>query len=403
MEEIRHVVNLIKEKGLYPEIKTVCSSPKPEVIIDGKKYLLFCSNNYLGLSTNKNVTNAAIKAIKKYGLSPCSARLMSGTSDIHEKLERKIAEFKKTESAIVFSTGYTVNLGIIPAMFNGLDKWQQALGINKKLDKGLIISDELNHACIIDGCHLANVDKAIYRHKDLKELEKILKDNKNNRNKLIITESVFSLDGDIAPLPEIVSLARKYNALIMLDEAHGTGIFGKHGHGLAEHFGLEKEIDIKMGTFSKTLGGVGGFIASSKDLVDFLRISARSYIFTASPAFAMMAGVNAAIEEIEKHPELREKLWDNINYTRNGFKRLGFDTMESESQIIPILIGDEKMAIEMAKLLFEEGIFALCVRYTAVPLGKARIRFSLMSTHTKKQIDYLLNKLEKVGKKLEII
>lgn len=404
MKQIKQVVKIIKEKGLYPEVKTVCSASEPEVIIGGKKYLMFCSNNYLGLSTNKNVVNAAIKALKKYGLSPCSSRLIAGNNDINEQLEKKIAEFHKTEAAIIYSVGFVSNTGTISAIFDGISRWSKVVNIDVESSKGLVISDALNHASIIDGCRLSNVETAIYKHNNLTELEEILKKNRNRR-KLIVTDSVFSMDGDIAPLPEIVHLAKKYNSLLMIDEAHGIGVFGKNGTGVAEHFGVEKEIDIRMGTLSKALGGMGGFVTGSKDLIDFLRISARPYIFTStsSPIPAVNNGVYAAIEEIEKHPELRKKLWDNSNYLRNGFKNLGFDVMNSECQIIPILVGDEKKAIKMAKLLFKEGIFALCVRYTAVPLGKARIRFTTMASHTRKQMDFLLNVVEKIGNELKVI
>ena len=398
MEEIRKILRLIEDRGLYPEAKVISSAPTPEVMIRGKRVISFCSNNYLGLSVHPRVIEASIEAIRKYGTGSGSARWGSGTFKIHEELEKVIADFKRTEDAMVFSAGYMVNIGVIPAVMNLINFGP--LSVFKS--KGVILSDALNHASIIDGCKLSRAKVVVYKHKDMKDLEAKLKRYRRKR-KLIVTDGVFSMDGDIAPLPQIVELAKKYNAMVMVDDAHATGVLGENGRGTAEHFHLEEEVDILMGTFSKALGAVGGYIAGDKDLIKFLRISARSYVFSAAMPPGVAGGLIAAFKEIQNNPGLRRKLWENASHLREGLKERGFDTLDSETPIVPVLIGKEEDAIKVSNLLFERGFFAFCVRWPAVPKGKARIRFTAMALHTEEQIEALLREMEKIGKEIGII
>lgn len=386
MKEIRNILKTLEERGLYPDIKELSTGPTPEVIIDGRKFILFCSNNYLGLSTHPKVIEANIKATRKYGTGSGASRLVSGTLDIHRKLEKVIAKFKHTEDAIVFSTGYMANLGTIPAVMDLID-----IGLTSVFrKKGVILSDQLNHASIIDGCRFSRAKVVVYKHRDMRDLQSKLKKYKKRR-KLIVTDGVFSMDGDIAPLPKIVELAKEYDAMVMVDEAHATGVLGKNGAGTVEHFHLEGKVDIVMGTFSKALGGLGGYVAGSEELIKFLRVAVRPYIFTTAMPPGTAAGIIAAIEEIQNNPMLRANLWKNAEQLRKGLKGLGLNTLNSETQIIPVLIGSEEKAIEAANLLFERGFLAPCIRWPAVPKNMARIRCSVMATHTEEHIEALLS------------
>lgn len=396
-KKIKEILKYAEKHRLYPENKTI-ELNEPETIVDGKKVLLFCSLNYLGLANHPTVKQAAIEAIQKYGVGAGGARLVSGNYELHTLLEKKVAQLKREEDALIFQTGYVTNIGVIPALLN-LPK----LGPFSFLDeKGVIFSDELNHASIIDGCKLAKCEVVIYKHRDMNDLEMKLKRYKN-RKKLIITDSVFSMDGDIAPLPEIVKLAKEYKAMTMIDEAHATGILGERGGGATNHFHLEGQIDVVMGTLSKAIGCLGGYVAGKGYLIKYLKAATRPIIFSVALPPAIAAAAIAAIDEIQKNHELRKKLWNNANYLRENLQKLGFNTLNSETPIIPIFIGDEKKAIRMAELLFKKNIYAPCIRWPAVPKGKARIRFLVMATHTKEQIDILLNACEKIGRILKII
>ena len=399
MDYVEQVLAKVRENGLFPTIRTTYSAATPEVVIDGRTVLSFCSNNYLGMATHPKVTEAAIEAIKKYGTSCGGSRLISGNLSIEEELENEVADFKGYPAAITFMTGLMANTGAIPALMNVID----AYGLPKmKQEDNIILSDELNHASIIDGCRLSRAEKIIYKHRDTGDLEKILKNHKNKR-KLIVTDGVFSMDGDIAPVGRIVELAKQYNALVFVDDAHATGILGLTGRGTAEHFNVEGKVDLVMGTFSKAFGGVGGFIVSSKEIVDFLRVRARDYIFSSALPPATAAGLTAAVREVRSNSSYRANLWKNIAHMKDGLKQLGFDTLGSETQIMPVAIGDEAKAMKMADLLFEEGIFIPCVRWPAVPQGKSRLRCTVMATHTPEQIDRALAAFKKVGKNLGVI
>ncbi|MFH1771514.1 MAG: 8-amino-7-oxononanoate synthase [Candidatus Omnitrophota bacterium] len=397
MDSIKKILSLWEDYGLYPDIKTVSSPPVPVQIINGKKVISFCSNNYLGLASSDLLVKAAIKAAKEYGVGSSGSRLLSGNLAIFEKLERKVAEFKKSDDAMVFTAGYMANVGTISAVAN----LNNIAFLPRAKEKTVIFSDEFNHASIIDGCKLSKAKVVVYGHCDMRDLEKKLKKYSRTR-KLIVTDGIFSMDGDIAPLDVIAGFAKKYKALTMVDDAHATGILGKTGSGTAEHFGLDNDIDIKMGTFSKAIGVLGGYIAGKKELIKYLRIGARSYVFATASSPVLIAAILAALEEIKNNSSPRKILLENARMLREGFKSRGFDILTSQSQIIPVLIKDEAKAIKAAGLLFQEGYFAPCVRWPAVEKKKARIRFTVMSLHTEAQIKSLLDVMEKIDNKLNI-
>ena len=375
-------VNGIKKKNLHRKLIEIESSMSPEISIGKKKYIQFASNNYLGMTTKRQVIRRSSKILEKYGTGTGGSRLVTGTSDLHNKLERKIAKFKKTQDAIIFSSGYLANIGVISS-------------IARKGD--LIFSDELNHASLIDGARMSKANIIIYRHCDMTHLEDELKKIKSNVRKIIITDSVFSMDGDIAPLDEIVSLSKRYNCISMIDEAHATGVLGKDGSGASEMFGVQKNIDICMGTLSKAVGSVGGYVAGSKVFIDFLKNRARSFIFdTSLPASNLMTSI-VAIENIQKSKKLREKLFFNINSITNFLKENNFEYVSSGTPIIPIIFGSEIKTLKISKFLFDNGIYIPAVRPPSVPKGSSRIRITLMSNHTLKHI----NKLKALLKKLK--
>tara|TARA_B100000925_G_scaffold269022_1_gene230510 strand:+ start:428 stop:1600 length:1173 start_codon:yes stop_codon:yes gene_type:complete len=375
-------VNGIKKKNLHRKLIEIESSMSPEISIGKKKYIQFASNNYLGMTTKRQVISRSSKILEKYGTGTGGSRLVTGTSDLHNKLERKIAKFKKTQDAIIFSSGYLANIGVISS-------------IARKGD--LIFSDELNHASLIDGARMSKANIIIYKHCDMAHLEDELKKIKSNVRKIIITDSVFSMDGDIAPLDEIVSLSKRYNCISMIDEAHATGVLGKDGSGASEMFGVQKNIDICMGTLSKAVGSVGGYVAGSKVFIDFLKNRARSFIFdTSLPASNLMTSI-VAIENIQKSKKLREKLFFNINSITNFLKENNFEYVSSGTPIIPIIFGSEIKTLKISKFLFDNGIYIPAVRPPSVPKGSSRIRITLMSNHTLKHI----NKLKALLKKLK--
>jgi 8-amino-7-oxononanoate synthase len=394
MKEINKILDYLNKNDLYPDIRIIQGGADPEVLIDGRKVLMFSSNNYLGLATNPKVIKAAIEATKKYGVGSDGSRLLSGNLQIHRDFEKAIAKFKGGEDAIVWPSGYSANVSVINAIMN-----PPKIGVTDFFKRqSIILSDELNHASIIDGCKMSGQKIVIYKHCDTKDLEKKLKKYKN-RKKLVVTDGVFSMDGDIAPLNKILPLCKKYNAFLMIDEAHSTGIQGKNGHGTAEKFDLNpKDIDIILGTCSKALASTGGFVVGNKKLIDYLRIASRSYIFSTAMTPAASASLIASLQVIEEDPEIRKRLLNNTEYIRDGFNKLGFDTLKSETQIIPVLIGSDDKAIKFSRRLFDEGIYAPSVRWPAVEKNAARIRFTVMATHTREQMDYLISICEKLSK-----
>lgn len=369
----------IKNKGLYRRLNTIESAQASRIVKDGRELILLCSNNYLGLTTHQKVKKTAMEAVEYYGTGAGGARLTSGNTDLYDSLEEKIAQFKGTEDAIVFSTGYMANIGAISS-------------IVKKGD--LILSDELNHASIIDGCRLSRAEVKIYPHKDVASIEKALRESKHPV-KLIVTDGIFSMDGDIAPLPGIVELAREYDAMVMVDDAHATGVLGKHCRGTADYFGVE--VDINMGTLSKALASMGGYVAGSFELVDYLRNKARSFIYSTALPPAAVAAAKAAIEVIEKENPA-EKLWQNVALYKNGLNEMGFE-IRSETQIVPILTGEAEKTMQAAEELERLGVCALGIRPPTVPKGKGRIRTSLMATHSERDIKAALDALQVVKEK----
>src|SRR3989338_5264564 len=395
-DEIKNFVQFIKEQGLYPDTPIIEGpSTDPEILINGKKYLIFCSNNYLGLANKDFLKDAAIECIKKYGVGPAGARLMAGNLDVYNSLEKEIADFLGKEDAMIFSTGYAANLGAIKALVDPLMGDQPF----KKGDS-VIFSDELNHTSIIQGCKLSSAERIIYKHNDVQDLEQKIKNFPNEKRKLIITDGVFSMDGDIAPLGDIVLVARKYSASVMVDDAHGIGVLGKTGKGTEEYFNLNNHNnDIVMGTLVKEFGTMGGFIAGAKDLIEYLKISAKTYIFSV-PMSPVMAGASIeAIKYVKQHPEVIQNLISNADYLREELNKMGYNTLTSQSPIIPVLLGTEKTAINFAKDLMENGIYIPAIRWPAVDKNRSRIRISVMAHHKKEHLDRLLEIMKDLRKK----
>lgn len=374
--------------GLYPFFRVIESEQDTEVTINGEKVLMFGSNSYLGLTTHPALKEASKSAIDKYGSGCAGSRFLNGTLDLHIELEEKLAKFVGKESALVFSTGFQVNLGVISSIPGRHD---------------YIIMDDLDHACIIDGARLSFAKSLKYRHNDMASLEKVLQKCKGDSIKLIAVDGVFSMEGDLANLPEIVKLAKKYKANIFVDDAHGIGVMGKLGAGTADHFGLTNDVDMIMGTFSKSLASIGGFVAADNDTINYLKHNARSLIFSASIAPANAASVIAAIDLIQQEPERIEKLWINTYYAMDRLNAAGFDIGHTVTPIIPIYIRDNAKTFMLTKMLLEQGIFVNPIVTPAVSNESSLIRYSLMATHSIDQIDESIDKITAIAKKLDIL
>ncbi len=382
-----NVPQQIENMGLYPYFRTIESEQDTVVKIKGKNVLMFGSNSYLGLTTHKKLKEASKAAIDKYGSGCAGSRFLNGTLDLHIELERRLANFVGKEGALVFSTGFQVNLGVISSLTGRHD---------------YIIIDELDHACIIDGARLSFSKVLKYRHNDMASLENILQKCEPDRIKLIAVDGVFSMEGDIAKLPQMVELAEKYNANIMVDDAHGLGVLGSLGRGTADHFGLTDKVDLIMGTFSKSLASIGGFIAADNSTINYLKHNARSLIFSASIAPANAASVIAALDIMESEPERIEKLWANTRYAHKLLLEAGFDTGHTETPIIPIFIRDDWKTFKMTKILLEQGVFVNPVVSPAVASSSSLLRYSLMATHTFAQIEEGIDKISKVAKQVGV-
>ena len=379
----------LKEQGLYINIRTLESPQGAWLIVDGKKVLNFCSNNYLGLANHPRLKEAARKAIEKFGVGPAAVRTIAGTMTLHLELERKLARFKGAEDAISFQLGFNANLATVPALVGRED---------------VIFSDELNHASIIDGCRLSRAKIVRYNHCDPADLEaKVKQEQGNYRRGIIITDGVFSMDGDIAPLPEIVEIAEKYGLMMMVDDAHGEGVLGRGGRGIVDHFDLHGRVDVEIGTLSKAFGVVGGYVAGKKNVVEWLRQRGRPFLFSSAVTPADVAACIAAVEMLEESTELVDKLWENTNYFKTEMRNLGFDTGKSVTPITPIMLGEAKLAQEFSRRLFEEGVFAMAIGYPTVPRGKARIRVMISASHSREDLDKGLEIFAKVGKELGVI
>jgi len=380
----------LEEKGLRRSLKVMESPSESWIVIDAKKALNLCSNNYLGLANDRRIKDATVKAVEKYGCGSGASRLVCGNMKLHNELENKLAQFKGAEACLVFNSGYNANVGIISAL----------------VDRGdIAFCDRLNHASIIDGIILSRAELKRYPHKDAAALESLLKKSERSVKKLIVTDSVFSMDGDIAPLADLISLAEKYNCLLMIDEAHATGVLGKNGRGILEYLSLEqnKKNIIQMGTLSKALGGFGAYVCGSRDLIEYLINKSRAFIYTTSLPPAVIAADIKALEIVESDKELRIKLNENIRFFRSRLKSMGFDVLADETPIIPLIVKDSKLTMEFSKRLFDEGIFAQGIRPPTVAKGSARLRITLMATHTKDDLEFALGKIEKVAKELCLI
>ncbi|WP_404334744.1 glycine C-acetyltransferase [Planococcus rifietoensis] len=380
----------LKEQGLYNEIDPV-EGPNGAIIkIGGKDLINLSSNNYLGLATDEDLKKVAIQAIEKYGVGAGAVRTINGTLDLHVELEEKLAEFKGTEAAISFQSGFNCNMAAISAVMDKNDA---------------ILSDQLNHASIIDGCRLSKAKIIAFKHSDMEDLRQKAKEatESGQYNKvMVITDGVFSMDGDIAKLPEIVEIAKEFDLITYVDDAHGSGVTGK-GKGTVKHFGLEKEVDMQMGTLSKAVGVVGGYVAGKKQLIDWLRVRSRPFLFSTAVTPGDVAATTAAVQKIIDSTELHDKLWDNGDYLKKGLKELGFDIGDSATPITPCIIGDEKLTQQFSKRLFEEGVYAKSIVFPTVPRGTGRVRNMPTAAHTKDMLDEAIEIYAKVGKELNVI
>lgn len=378
----------LKEKGLYNHIRTLESPQGAWIKIQGNNVLNMCSNNYLGLANDSRLKEAAKEAIDNYGVGPGAVRSIAGNMVLHEELERTVAEFKHVEAVLTLQAGFQANTAILPVL----------IGKNDTL-----ISDELNHASIIDGARLTGCqNKKVYPHNDMKALEETLRQERPGKT-LIVTDGVFSMDGDIAKLPEIVVLAEKYGAAVLVDDAHGEGVLGAHGRGVVDHFGLHGRVDIEVGTFSKAIGTVGGFVAGSNKLIEYLRQRARPFLFSSAATPMDIAATIKSFQILAESDELVKRLWENGRYFKGQMAELGFDIGVSETPITPIMIGEASTASQMSRMLFEEGVFATSIGFPTVPHGKARIRAMISATHSKEDLDFGIEKFAKVGREMGLI
>ncbi len=378
----------VKAAGLYPYFRQISSSPGTKVIAEGKEVIMIGSNNYLGLTSHPAVIEAIHQAVDKYGSGCTGSRFLNGTLDIHVKLEEELADFMHREAALVFSTGFQTNLGTIATLVGKDD---------------MIFGDRANHASIVDGCRLAFGEFKKYRHNDMADLERILTKNNSSGGKLIATDGVFSMEGDIADLPKITELASKYNARLMIDDAHSIGVLGDNGRGTAEHFHLEDKVDIVMGTFSKSFASLGGFIVSDEDIIHYIKHHSRTLIFSASPPPAAVAAVRATLKILRSEPQRRTRLWEITRRMHKEFTDMGFDIGPTQTPIVPIYIGEDMKTFAFWKALTEAGLFTNPIISPAVPPGKALIRTSYTATHTDEQIDQVLETFNRIGKQFGII
>jgi len=388
LDFLKTELDSLRKDNLYRQLRWFEGSQSPRTTVNGRDCILLSSNNYLGLTDHPQVKDAALKAVVRWGTGSGGSRLISGNFFLYKELEEKIAKFKNTEEVIVFSSGYLTNIGTISSLVSPEDA---------------VISDELNHASIIDGSRLSRARVVIFGHKDMPQLEKALNETQDCRRRLVITDGVFSMDGDLAPLPEIVALAEKYDAFVMVDDAHATGIFGSRGTGTVEHFNLEGKVAVQVGTLSKALASCGGYVTGKSDLINYLRNKARSFIYSTGLPPAAVGAAIAAVDLIREKPEIRARLFDNADFLRKGLTRLGFTILTEESQIIPILVGDDSLTMAMDKALFEHGVFVTGIRPPSVPPGTSRLRVSVMSTHTREDLEEVLNIFESAGRETGLI
>lgn len=382
-------LNNLREQKLYQKLRILQTEQLPVSRFDGREVINLSSNNYLGLTTHPKLEKRAIEAIEKFGVGSGAVRTIAGTMAIHMELEEKIALFKRVEASVVFQSGFTANAGTVSAILGKED---------------VIISDALNHASIIDGCRLSRAEIRVFPHKDVDACEKILKDLETHKgHKLLITDGVFSMDGDIAPLPQLVELAEKYGCIMMIDDAHSSGVLGRNGRGTVDHFNLHGRVDIQVGTLSKAIGALGGYVCATRDTIDFLYHRARPFLFSTSHPPSVAATCIAAFEVLEEEPGLVKRLWDNTRFFKAGLQKLGFNTGHSETPITPVMVGDATLAHEFSRQLFLNGVFAMGIGYPTVAKGSARIRTIVTATHTEAELSKALDIMSGVAKELNII
>jgi glycine C-acetyltransferase len=389
LQWIQDELQKLKDDGLYNRIRTLSSPQGAWLVVDGKRVLNFCSNNYLGLANHPRIVQAAQDAVKQYGVGPAAVRSIAGTMDLHLELERRLAAFKGVQSAITFQSGFTANMGTIPALVGKDDA---------------VFSDELNHASIIDGCRLSGAKIIRYAHCNPQDLDRVLSEEREKYPRaMVITDGVFSMDGDMAPLDKIFAVVQKYNAILMVDDAHGEGVVGKGGRGIVDHFNLHGKVDVEVGTLSKAFGVVGGVSAGNPVVVEWLRQRGRPFLFSSAMTVPDVAACLAAVDILESSTELVDKLWENTRYFKAEMRRLGFDTGLSTTPITPIMLGEAPLAQQFSRELFENGLFAMSIGFPTVPKGKARIRVMISAAHAREDLDKGLEIFTGVGRKLGVI
>ena len=381
-------LNELKAQGLFNTIRVIDSPMDAHIVIDGRRMLNFCANNYLGLANHNRLKEAAKRAIDSYGIGPGAVRTIAGTMTLHTQLEQRLAEFKGAEAVITMQSGFTANLAVIPALVGKED---------------VIFSDRLNHASIIDGCRLSRAQIVAYEHNDVDDLRRKIAETTEYRRRLIISDGVFSMDGDIAPLPQLYEVAQEHNILLMVDDAHGEGVLGKGGRGIVDHFDLHGKVDVEVGTMSKAFGVVGGLIAGKQVIIDWLRQRARPFLFSSAMTVPDAAACLEAVDMLEASDELVNRLWSNAAWFKERMKALGYDIGHSETPIVPVMLGEASVAQQFSRKLFENGIFAMAITFPTVPQGKARIRVMNSAAHSPSDLEEALVVFEKVGKDLQVI
>lgn len=389
MDQLKKKVDELKETGLYKEVRSIDGPNEAEIVLDGKKVINLSSNNYLGFANHPRLKEAAKRAIDRYGAGAGAVRPIIGNMTIHDELERLLAEFKKEEAVLVFQSGFNCNAGTIQAVTDAGD---------------LIVSDELNHASIIDGARLSKAKKTTFKHSDMQDLERILKENRDQyENVLIITDGVFSMDGDIAKMPEIVELAEKYNCMTYVDDAHSSGVLGESGRGTVDHFNLHGRVDFTIGTLSKAIGVVGGYVAGKKVTIEWLKNRGRPFLFSTGMTPSAVGSCIEAITMLKESTQYTDKLWENARYFKEKISKLGYNIGNSETPITPVIIGEETLTGEFSKQLFENGLFVSPIVFPTVPKGTARVRCMVTAGHSKEQLDKAVEIFEKVGKEMGIL
>jgi glycine C-acetyltransferase len=381
----------LEREGLLINIRTIGSPQGAWIVVDGKKVLNLCSNNYLGFANHPKLKEAASRAIESFGVGPAAVRTIAGNTVLHTELEEKLARFKGVEAAIAFQSGFNSNVGTIPSLVGKGD---------------LVFSDELNHASIIDGCRLSGAEIIRFEHRNPASLEQKLSERYpagSGNRALVITDGVFSMDGDVAPLPPLVEVAERFDAMVMVDDAHGEGVLGRGGRGAVDHFHMHGRVDVEIGTLSKAFGVVGGFVAGKKIVVDHLRQKGRPFLFSSALTAADVAACSAAVDILEASDDLVQRLWSNTRYFKQRMRDAGFDTGRSETPITPVMLGDVKVAQQFSRRLFEEGVFAMAIGYPTVPMGKARIRVMISATHSEADLNLGVEKFAKIGRELKVI